>query len=429
MKKNIFKLKKKQLKDIALELQYKIERGLQEDDTEIRCLPTYINPQTTIKEGKVLVLDLGGTNFRAAVIEFKNGFPVIHPKNNGLKKDLTEFMKDDANPLKEFALEPLFDAMADLIGGLDLSEVTEIGYCFSYPAASTLKKQSPENTSSSYDAGDAVLLKWTKGVNIPEMIGKPVGKLLLDYLNNHEVVKTKTRFTKIRVINDTVASLFAGLTKPGYDAYIGLIVGTGTNMAAFFPSEKIDKLDADYTEEGAIAINLESGNFNPPYLTVVDKIVDEQSETKEEQLFEKAVSGFYLGKVLKYAFPCDEFEDDFDARKLTRMINYPDIHKKQYVKMAHWIYVRSAKLVAASLAGLILELIAKQHSGRHIKRVCLTAEGSLFWSKINKGENYNTLVLENLHLLLGKLGHKDIIIDINQMEDANLIGSAIAALS
>ncbi len=412
MKKNIFKLKKKQSKEIAENLQSKIKAGFKENNKEIKALPTYINPNKNVKDGKVLVLDLGGTNFRAAIIEFSKGKVIIHPEN-GLEKNLTKYMKDDSNPKKEFPADELFEKMADLISGLDLKGVTSIGYCFSYPAESMLN-------------GDATLIKWTKGVNIPEMVGKATGKLLLDYLNKHKAIKAKTQFTSIKVINDTVASLFAGVSLPDYDSYIGLIVGTGTNMASFFHADKIKKLNVEYKEKGLIPVNLESGNFQPPHLTTIDKLVDAMSGSQGEQLFEKAISGFYLGKILKYVFPSDEVEENFDARKLTTIMNYPDIHKKKYVRVARWIYIRSAQLVASSLTGLILELVAQDKS---IKKICLTAEGSLFWSEDKKGKDYNKLVLEELHKLLADFGHGDIHVDINRLEDANLIGSAIAALS
>lgn len=99
-----------------------------------------------------------------------------------------------------------------------------------------------------------------KGVDIREMVGQFVGKPLLDYLNE----KNKIRFTGVKVLNDTIASLFAGLTDKSYDAYIGLIVGTGTNMATFIPSDKITKLDPECHVQGLIPVNLESGNFYPP---------------------------------------------------------------------------------------------------------------------------------------------------------------------
>ncbi|MCD7971632.1 MAG: hexokinase [Candidatus Azobacteroides sp.] len=402
MKKNIFKLSSKQLKEIATALQSKIEKGLLEDNTELKCIPTYISPKTSAVKGKALVLDLGGTNYRTAVVDFTSGTPVIHP-DNGFKKDLSIMKKDG------FTQEQLFKEQADPINEMKVDEELPIGYCFSYPANSLLN-------------GDAELINWTKGVNIKEMIGKPVGEGLLNYLNG----QNKVKFSSIKVINDTVASLFAGLSDSSYDAYIGLIVGTGTNMAAFMNPENIKKLNPNYKGTGLIPVNLESGNFHPPHLTAIDDKVDACSDSKGRQRFEKAVSGMYLGEILKSVFPCDEVEEKFDAQKLTSIMGYPDIHKKKYVNVSRWIYERSAKLVASSLVGLLLVMLSHDPS---IKRVCLTAEGSLFWSEDRKGKNYKEIVLDELQNLLAKFGYSDVKVDINQMDNANLIGSAIAALS
>ncbi len=403
MKKNVFHLKTKQLVEIAQSLKLKVETGLREEGAEVQCIPTYINPKTSGINGQATVLDLGGTNYRVAVVDFENGEPTIHPEN-GWKKDLS-VMKTPG-----FTEEDLFKEQADPIGEIKRTKENPIGYCFSYPAESMLN-------------GDAKLLRWTKGgVDIKEMIGKPVGQPLVDYLNKRNEVK----FTGIKVINDTVASLFAGLTESNYDAYIGLIVGTGTNMATFIKSENIKKLNPDYKEGGLIPVNLESGNFNPPHLTVVDENVDARSDAKGAQRFEKAVSGMYLGEILKAVFPCDEFEERFDAQKLTSIMNYPDIHKKKYVKVAAQIYERSAKLVAASLAGLALVLVENDPS---IKRIKLVAEGSLFWSEYRKGKNYKNIVMAELQDLLDEMGLKDVHVYVSKMDNANLIGSAIAALS
>ena len=284
-----------------------------------------------------------------------------------------------------------------------------IGYCFSYPA-------------ESIPGGDARLLRWTKGVDIKEMIGQLVGKPLLDYLNEH----SKIRFTGIKVLNDTIASLFAGLTDNSYDAYIGLIVGTGTNMATFIPADKITKLNPADNMKGLIPVNLESGNFHPPFLTAVDDTVDAISGSLGIQRFEKAVSGMYLGDILKATFPLDEFEDKFDAQKLTAIMNYPDIHKDVYVQVAHWIYNRSAQLIAASLAGLIRLL---KSYDKDLRKICLVAEGSLFWSENRKDKNYSTLVMEKLRELLDESALGDIEVHINNMKNANLIGTGIAALA
>ena len=402
MEKNIFKLDNEQLKAIVCSFRDKTEEGLKTENAEIQCIPTFIAPKTTHIKGKSLVLDMGGTNYRVVIVDFDKATPTVHP-NNGWKKDMS-IMKSVG-----YTREELFKELADMIIGIKREEEMPIGYCFSYP-------------TESIPGGDARLLRWTKGVDIREMVGQFVGKPLLDYLNE----KNKIRFTGVKVLNDTIASLFAGLTDKSYDAYIGLIVGTGTNMATFIPSDKITKLDPECHVQGLIPVNLESGNFYPPFLTAVDDTVDATSDSLGKQRFEKAVSGMYLGDILKAAFPLEEFEEKFDARKLTAIMNYPDIHKDIYVQVAHWIYNRSAQLVAASLAGLIALL---KSYNRDIHRVCLIAEGSLFWSESRKDKNYNILVMEKLQELLRELELEDVEVHINSMDNANLIGTGIAALS
>lgn len=401
MEKNIFKLDNEQLKGIAYAFREKVEEGLSKKNAEIQCIPTFILPKAADVKGKALVLDLGGTNYRVAIVDFTQEKPVIYP-NNGWKKDMS-VMKSPG-----YTREELFKELADLIVEIKREEEMPIGYCFSYPAESV-------------PGEDAKLLRWTKGVDIRKMVGQFVGKPLLDYLNE----KNKIKFTGIKVLNDTIASLFAGLTDKSYDAYIGLIVGTGTNMATFIPADKIKKLDPAYSVEGLIPVNLESGNFHPPFLTAVDDTVDAMSDSMGKQRFEKAVSGMYLGDILKAAFPLDEFEEKFDARKLTAIMNYPDIHKDIYVQVARWIYSRSAQLVAASLAGLIALL---KSYNKDIHRICLIAEGSLFWSESRKDKSYNILVMEKLQELLRELQLEDVEVHINNMSNANLIGTGIAAL-
>ncbi|MCC8143125.1 MAG: hexokinase [Tannerellaceae bacterium] len=402
MKKNFFKLSTEQLKEIAHALQHKVEVGLSEEHSEVQCIPTFVYPGKEPVSGSAVVLDLGGTNYRVATVDVDKNKAMIHLEN-GWKKDLS-VMKTPG-----FTQDALYKELADPICETKRDKEMPVGYCFSYPAEST-----PD--------GDAVLLRWTKGVDIPEMVGKPVGKTLLDYLNQ----VTIPRFSSIKVINDTVASLFAGLTEPDYDAYIGLIVGTGTNMATFIDTSNIPKLAGKQVPAGMIPVNLESGNFIPSHLTSIDDTVDACSGTAGMQRFEKAVSGMYLGEILQAVFPSGEFEDAFDARKLTTIISYPDIHKKKYVRVARWIYRRSAKLVAATLAGLILVILSHNPD---VKRIRLIAEGSLFWSEDRKGKNYKDLVIEQLYQLLAELGHPGIAVHIHKMDNANLIGTAIAALS
>ena len=397
---NPFALSNQQLIDIANDLRKKIETGLQQDDTEIKCLPTYIHPNKEGISGTATVFDLGGTNFRAAVVSVGEETVI-----EGLaEKDITE-MKTEG-----FTQEDLFASQSQIINQLDLPADSPIGYCFSYAAKSLTN-------------GDAELLHWTKGVNIPGMIGNPIGVPLVDYLNRN----SGSNFYKIAVVNDTITSLFAGLKNPGYDAYIGLIVGTGTNMAAFFPSEYIPKIKDLKGWSGETPVNLESGNFNPPHLTAFDETVDALSDNKGFQRFEKAISGMYLGQVFRAAFPNDAIDENMDGARLSRMMNNPETSKPEHVEVAFQIYERSAKLVAASIAGLVMNLNSAYPS---LKKIQVLAEGSLFWSDVKTNNaRYVNIVNACLKELLIEMGLGDKQVEISKIENANLIGAAMSVLS
>jgi hexokinase len=397
---NQFALTLQQLTEIAQDLRQKIETGLQKDDTEIRCLPTYIHPKKDGISGEATVFDLGGTNFRAAVVTVGD-----ETKIKGItEKDITE-MKVDG-----FTREDLFNSQVQAINNLDLPEKSAIGYCFSYPTKSMLD-------------GDAELIKWTKGVSSPGMEGQPIGQPLVEHLNRN----CKACFDKIAVVNDTITSLFAGLMNPGYDAYIGLIVGTGTNMATFFPSEYIPKIATMEGWSGETPVNLESGNFDPPHLTELDSKVDFYSNNHGFQRFEKAISGMYLGRVFRAAFPYDGLSEELDAADLSRMMNNPEQYKTEYVEVAFQIYERSAKLVAASIAGLVMNL---NQAYSDLNKIQVLAEGSLFWSKVKTNNaRYVDMVNANLKSILTESGIGHIEVQISRIENANLIGAAMSVLS
>jgi hexokinase len=398
--KNQFDLNDAQLADIANDLSGKIVTGLQKDGSEIKCLPTYIHPKKDGIKGNATVFDLGGTNFRVATISVAEKSSIT----SMAEKDITEMKK------KGFTREDLFNSQSDVLNQLKVPDKTPIGYCFSYPAKSLTD-------------GDAELIKWTKGVGIPRMEGQPIGQPLMKYMNENR----NHHFTAIKVVNDTITSLFAGLLNPGYDAYIGIIVGTGTNMATFFPSAYIPKIRDMKGWSGDTPVNLESGNFYPPHLTAIDDEVDAKSENKGGQRFEKAVSGMYLGRVFAAAFPREKFDENLSAVDLTRMINNPSGQNAEQVEVAFCIYERSAKLVAASIAGLVKNLHAADSS---VKRVHVLAEGGLFWSRIKTGRSsYAEMVNEHLASVLKQIGLQAIQVTISHMENANLIGAAMAVLS
>ena len=397
-----FNLNPEQLVEIARAMEDRIIEGLQAEAREIKCLPSYIPVHEVPLDGQAMVLDLGGSNVRSALIALNNGVPQIQkgpiervmPWQRNQPFDKREYLKIQTNLLA--ALEPPPDL--------------PLGYCFSYP------------TESTYDR-DAKLITWTKEVFVPDTEGLRVGQMLLNYLRTQD---QRVGCSSVTVLNDTIASLFTGGIGPKVDAYISLIVGTGTNMAAFIDSEDIPKLAQKPVQwKGPIAVNLESGNFVPPHLTTWDTQLDRDSENPNRQRFEKTVSGVYLGRLYKTVFPDSAFDPSSGAAGLARLLTESRSTHNDPIIIARQIYDRSAKLIAASLAGLVKVL----NRSRPRTAVRIIAEGSLFWAKLNGEPYYADLTKSTLMSLLANLGLTNLEVEFVKTENANLLGSALAALA
>ncbi|RZC81707.1 hypothetical protein C5167_044291 [Papaver somniferum] len=95
------------------------------------------------------------------------------------------------------------------------------------------------------------------------------------------------------LVNDTIGRL-AGGKYFNNDVAAAVILGTGTNAAYIEGAHAIPK-------SGEIVINTEWGNFWSPHLPVTeyDKALDQDSLNVGEQIFEKTISGMYLGDIVR----------------------------------------------------------------------------------------------------------------------------------
>ena len=394
-----FAMSSLQLQDIARTFASRLREGLFYEGRELRCFPTFLPPpasETTASERReAYVVDVGGSNVRAAVVAREEGKlslvadPVVRPMPWKAGQPL------DAESFFAFQQEAL-EAM-----GVDGER--PLGYCFSYPAESTPR-------------GDARLLKWTKEIEVPELVGQCVGERLVEHLHQRSTL----RCSRVTVINDTVASLLAGLSGPPQDAHCGLIVGTGFNLASFFDAAAVPKARAH--GQGPFPVNIEAGNFSPPWLTEWDDAVDGQSRNPGEQRFEKAISGGYLGHLAEAVLEQDASLPN--AAALTRILAAPTTFKERQVEVAQAIYGRSAGWVAAALAGLVLVL--SQH--RPLESLRVTAEGGLFWGSVGERRLFADTTSRVLRGLLDDLELSPLQFEIVRQEHANLFGAAQAVL-
>ncbi len=148
------------------------------------------------------------------------------------------------------------------------------------------------------------LIRWTKGFDIPDAVGKDVCALLqaeIDALNLPVKVAA--------LVNDTVGTLMAhSYTSPGKTgALLGAIFGTGTNGAYIEKLSNIKKpMEGKYDNStGEMVINTEWGSFdnqlNVLPNTTYDIQLDQESVNPGIQMFEKRVSGMFLGEILRIA--------------------------------------------------------------------------------------------------------------------------------
>ncbi|MFO0756855.1 MAG: hypothetical protein U0359_10200 [Byssovorax sp.] len=255
-----------------------------------------------------------------------------------------------------------------------------------------------------------MLLRWTKEVRVHDVEHREVGALLRRHL-----AAAGLDPGPVMVLNDTIAALAAGSLGSGTSPSrtVGLIVGTGSNMGAYLPLSRITKVRAPGWPSPFMAVNFESGAFSPPGLGAADDEVDERSVNPGAQRFEKAVSGAYLGRIFSAAAPrlgITGVPLPIESAEVSRLA--VDAKGTPEGMLARALLDRSADLVAAALAAT-----ADMLDGEGA--LAVVAEGSL----IQRGPGHAARVEQTLGAMLGT---RPILIF---RKDANLIGSALAALS
>jgi hexokinase len=396
-----FQLSLDALQEIRRCYAERIREGLGAADREILAIPAYLTAPSKPTVGEAFVVDAGGTNVRAAhteVIANADGTSTLRIHEGPFNHELANI-----NGVVRMSAEDFFRLQASLLPKTSGRRELAVGYCFSYPSA----VQPPTSEGSL----DATLKHWTKGIEIPGVEGTPVGKRLCDAMRS-----IGFRPRRVRVLNDTVAAALAcAVRKPGAELVIGLICGTGTNMCAFYTPEEAPKLRGLVSAHASMAINLESGNFSPPeqYRTAVDRAVDAKSNRPGAQLFEKMVSGAYLGQLFAEAMP--EHAHDVAAAGARGVAAVRRSAEDSLAReLAASILDRSADLVATGLAAVI-------DTWRRPGLANVLAEGSTYW----KNERFANRVEQTLTTLVA--GQR--AFEIVRVDHANLLGTTGAALS
>jgi len=399
-------------------MQREMTLGLEGADSSLAMLPTYIGVDHPVPSRRqVIAVDAGGTNLRSATVSFDDGgTPVV----DGFSKQAmpgTDGELDRDTFFEEFAR-----VLAPLAASADA-----VGFCFSYAI-------------EIYPDHDGRLLYWTKGIQAPEVVGERIGAGVAERLRAHGHEK------ELVLLNDTIATLLAARSVGDarrYESYVGFILGTGTNTAYVEKNSNIEKCSGLDPEQSQ-AINVESGRYTGCPRSEFDEAVDAESTDPGGQLLEKMVSGAYLGalagKIMETARAdgllsngCADITaglelstkgmDDFLHNPHTEE-PFPSgvvtMHDREILYRLFSAIVRRAALLAAASVGAA---VLKSGAGRNpLHPVCVNADGSTFY----KTKGLRCMVETHLRDILQPRG---IFFDLLHVEDAPLIGAAVAALT
>uniref|UniRef100_A0A668UL07 Hexokinase-2 n=1 Tax=Oreochromis aureus TaxID=47969 RepID=A0A668UL07_OREAU len=277
-------LSDKTLMDVSLRFRREMDKGLCRDTNPtaaVKMLPTFVRstPDGT-EQGEFLALDLGGSNFRVLLVKVMG--------NGEQKVEMESQIYDIPEHIMRGSGSEFFDHIADCLANyLDKMGMKDkklpLGFTFSFPCQQT-------------KLDEAVLMSWTKGFRSSGVEGHDVVSLL------RKSIKKRGDFDIdiVAVVNDTVGTMMTC----GFDdrhCEVGLIVGTGTNACYMEQMRNIGVLDGD---EGRMCVNTEWGAFGDDgaledLRTDIDRELDAGSFNPGKQLFEKMISGMYMGELVR----------------------------------------------------------------------------------------------------------------------------------
>ncbi|KAG9520133.1 putative glucokinase, partial [Aureobasidium melanogenum] len=287
-----------------------MDEGLEKSGTSISQIPTYVTavPNGTEK-GLYMAVDLGGTNFRVCSINLNGDSTfsltqskVAIPRElmaaktskelfSFLAQQIADFLKTHHNEHYHATIRRRATIHSE--SGFREQEIFNLGFTFSFPV-----EQVGINKGN--------LIRWTKGFDIADAVGKDVCKLLQDEIDAlHLPVRVAA------LVNDTVGTLMArSYTSPGKTGtLLGAIFGTGTNGAYVEKLDKVKKLDKNNANvdktTGEMILNTEWGSFDNQLSvlpsTPYDNSLDKETPNPGIQMFEKRISGMFLGEILRLA--------------------------------------------------------------------------------------------------------------------------------
>ncbi|XP_064551485.1 hexokinase type 2 [Drosophila montana] len=428
-----FIISKQNMQEIVTRLTKEINMGLTRDThprATVKCFVTYVQELPTGKErGNYLALDLGGTNFRVLLVNLINDKEI----------DITGKTYAISRELQEGSGSKLFDFIASCLAEFCKEHKLErlntpLGFTFSFPCKQV-----------GIDSG--TLVAWTKGFKAEGVINKNVVELLRDAVKRRGDLKVNV----VAILNDTTGTLMSCAFNHR-NCKIGMIVGTGSNACYVEKTVNCETFDEyrNSTKPNMI-INCEWGAFGDNGVldfirTSYDHQVDKNSINPKKQIFEKCISGMYMGELVRLVIV--ELMDkqlifkgqssqkilvkgNFDTSFITEIeSDQPGSHRNAAMVMdrlgirtnnekdldclrliCETISTRSAKLAACGLVCLINKM--------NVKDLTIGIDGSVY----RYHPNYHTLLTESMNMLLAG----SVKFELALSEDGSGRGAALIA--
>jgi hexokinase len=246
-------------------------------------------------QGISLAVDLGGTNLRVCSVDLRGAAQCVAKH---VKKLIPPEVMTASRGSVLFGLiarevnDFLHAHHGDLLNEVrERGQIFPLGFTFSFPAY--------QNNINS-----GILLRWTKGFDIPEVVNNDVCKLLQTAIDELGLPVKVTA-----LVNDALGALmYRAYTLPLTETRtsVGAIFGTGTNGVYLERLSEITKPLGPHDEStGEMFVSSEWGSFDNRLLvqpnTKYDVEVDQGSLNPGNQMFEKRLSGMFQGELLRVA--------------------------------------------------------------------------------------------------------------------------------
>ncbi|TVU34709.1 hypothetical protein EJB05_16556 [Eragrostis curvula] len=432
------------LRQVVDAMVVEMHAGLASDGgSKLKMLLTFVDALPNgNEEGIYYAIDLGGTNFRLLRVEVGAGSVVIGRKveHQPIPEELTKGTLEELLNYIALALKNFVERE----DGKD--ERRALGFTFSFPVRQT-----------SVSSGS--LIRWTKGFSIEDAVGKDVAQCL-----NEALARNGLDMSVTALVNDTVGTLALGHYYDE-DTVAAVIIGAGTNACYIERTDAIIKCQGLLTNSGGMVVNMEWGNFWSSHLprTPYDISLDDETQNRNDQGFEKMISGIYLGEVARLvlhrmALESDVFGDAADSlsapftlstpllaaireddspdlsevrRILQEHLRIPDPPLKTrrlVVKVCDIVTRRAARLAAAGIVG-ILKKLGRDGSGvastgktrSQPRRTVVAIEGGMYQGYPVFREYLDEALVE----ILGEEVARTVTLRVT--EDGSGIGAALLA--